>query len=213
MGLYSKYIFPRLMNLGMSGETTARYRKFMLAYAAGEILEIGFGTGLNLPFYPEHVTSIHAVDINAGMKPLAAENISRSSIDVKHQTLSAENLPFPDNCFDTVVSTWTLCSIKDTQRALKEIYRVLKPAGKFIFAEHGLSNEPKIRKWQHRLTPIQKVIADGCHLDKNIELLIRQAGFDFQMLKKEYAEGISKLAGYLYYGVATRQPQKGQTAF
>ena len=204
MGFYSTYIFPRLINLGMSGETTARYRRAMLAHAQGEILEIGFGTGLNLPFYPEQVRKIHTVDVNAGMNALANKNIKRSSIEVATHIVNAERLPFPDGFFDTVVSTWTLCSIKDVERALAEIFRVLKPTGIFIFVEHGLSEEVHIQKWQHRLTPIQRVIADGCHLNKNMELLIQQAGFHIDTLHKEYAAGVPKVGGYLYYGIASR---------
>ena len=204
MGFYSTYIFPRLINLGMSGETTGRYRRAMLAHAEGEILEIGFGTGLNLPFYPEHVRKIHTVDVNAGMNALARKNIAKSVIEVDYHISNAESLPFADESFDSVVSTWTLCSIKSINTALQEIFRVLKPAGKFIFVEHGLSSEANIQKWQHRLTPIQRVIADGCHLNKNMEILIQQAGFHFDTLHKEYVEGIPKIAGYLYYGIASR---------
>ena len=204
MGFYSTYIFPRLINLGMSGEKTARYRRIMLPHAKGEVLEIGFGTGLNLPFYPEHVKKIHAVDVNAGMYALAHKNIEKSSIEVDHHIQNAESLPFPDEFFDTIVSTWTLCSIKDIKSVLQEIFRVLKPTGKFIFVEHGLSSEPGIQKWQRIFTPIQQVIADGCHLNRNMEVLIKQAGFHFDTLHKEYAEGVPKVGGYLYYGIARK---------
>jgi ubiquinone/menaquinone biosynthesis C-methylase UbiE len=206
MGFYSTYIFPRLINSGMSRETTARYRKPMLMHARGEILEIGFGTGLNLPFYPPHVEKLYTVDVNAGMSSVARRNIEKSSIEVEHHTLNAETLPFADESFDTVVSTWTLCSIKDTTSALREIYRVLKPTGKFIFIEHGLSNEAHIRKWQNRLTPVQRVIADGCHLNRNIEVMVKNAGFSFELLEKSYAEGVPKIGGYLYRGIAVKGP-------
>lgn len=188
--------------MGMSGEVTARYRKAMLLHAQGDILEIGFGTGLNLPFYPEHVQKIHTVDINAGMNTVARKNRASSRIEVDHYVLNAESLPFANESFDTVVSTWTLCSITNVDRTLQEIHRVLKPAGKFIFVEHGLSDEISVQKWQHRLTPIQKVLADGCHLDRDMEVLIRQAGFRFHSLGKGYAEGVFKPAGYMYYGIA-----------
>jgi len=204
MGLYSTYIFPKLINLGMSGEATARYRASMLKHAQGQVLEIGFGTGLNLPFYPEHVRKIYTVDVNAGMNSLAHKKIVKSSIEVDHHILNAENLPFPNDFFDTVVSTWTLCSIKDINSALQEILRVVKPAGKFIFVEHGLSNETHIQKRQNFLTPLQKVIGNGCHLNRNMEELIQQAGFRFEVLHKEYAKGSSKVGGYLYYGISVK---------
>lgn len=204
MGIYSTYIFPRLMNLGMSGEVASQYRKELLKFAEGEILEVGFGTGLNLPYYPKDVQKIYTIDINAGMNPLAFKHIEKSSIQVDYHILSAESLPFATGFFDTVVSTWTLCSIKNIDKALEEIYRVLKPKGKFIFVEHGLSNEPSIQKWQHFITPIQKVVADGCHVNRNIEGLIAKAGFSFESLRKEYAKGIPKVAGYFYYGIANK---------
>lgn len=202
MGIYSTYIFPNLMNLSMSGKQVTPYRQEVLNAARGEILEIGFGTGLNLPYYPKEVKKITTVDVNAGMNSLAVKNIKKSPIKVEYHILDAQGLPFADGSFDTVVSTWTLCSIKNINQALAEVYRVLIPGGKFIFAEHGLSTEPKVQKWQNLLTPIQKVMADGCHLNRDIETLIKTAGFSFDSLTKKYAEGIPKIAGYFYYGIA-----------
>ncbi|PSR52660.1 SAM-dependent methyltransferase [Adhaeribacter arboris] len=203
MSIFSKYISPRLMNMFMSVQVITPYRAELLQYAQGKILEIGFGSGLNLPHYPAGVREIDIVEINEGMKNLAQKNIAQSTIQVNYHTLNAELLPFPAATFDTVVSAWTLCSIAEVSRALAEIYRVLKPDGQFLFAEHGLSNEPQVQKWQHRLTPIQKIIADGCHLDRNIEALIAEAGFKFRKLRKEYA-GSPKVASYFYIGVATK---------
>lgn len=204
MGIYSTYIFPRLMNLSMSGKEATPYRKEVLKAAQGEILEIGFGTGLNLPYYPKEVKKIATLDVNAGMNPFAMKNIEKSSIQVEYHILDAQSLPFVDASFDTVVSTWTLCSIKHIDKALAEVYRVLKPEGKFIFVEHGLSNDSKIQKWQHFVTPIQKVIADGCHVNRDIEKLIQTAGFSFERLTKQYAPGIPKIGGYFYYGIACK---------
>jgi ubiquinone/menaquinone biosynthesis C-methylase UbiE len=192
------------MNLSMSGDETSAYRTKLLTHVRGEILEVGFGTGLNLPYYPENVKKIHTIDVNKGMNPLALSHIQRSSIQVDYHILDAQSLPFADESFDTVVSTWTLCSIKHIDKALKEIYRVLKAEGKFIFVEHGLSNESHIQKWQHLLTPIQKVVADGCHVNRDIENLIQAAGFRFESLTKEYVQGVPKIAGYFYYGIACK---------
>jgi ubiquinone/menaquinone biosynthesis C-methylase UbiE len=165
---------------------------------------VGFGTGLNLPYYPKEVKKIHSLDVNAGMNSLAMSNIKKSAIQVDYHIGDAQQLPFADASFDTVVSTWTLCSIKHIDQALAQIYRVLKVEGKFIFVEHGLSEEVAIQKWQHFLTPVQKVIADGCHVNRDIEGLIQKAGFHFETLTKEYAAGIPKVAGYFYYGIASK---------
>lgn len=122
-----------------------------------------------------------------------------------YHVLNAEQMPFEEEAFDTIVSTWTLCSIPQIRHALAEVYRVLKAEGQFLFVEHGLSSEPAVQKWQHRLTPLQKIIADGCHLDRNIEVLITEAGFKFTALRKEYVAGSPKVAGYFYIGIATKR--------
>ncbi|HLG20339.1 MAG TPA: class I SAM-dependent methyltransferase [Bdellovibrionota bacterium] len=185
----------------------ARYRKAVLAEANGEVLEIGFGTGLNLPHYPaEKVAKITAIDTNVGMRNLAHDRMMSSSIPVEHVLVGGDALPMPDNSYDTVVSTWVLCSIKENvQGALKELYRVLKPNGKFIFLEHGLSPDPKVRAWQDRLNPIQVIIADGCHLNRDVKGLISQAGFQFEKLREYYLEKTPKVGGYMYEGVATKK--------
>lgn len=203
MSIYSQLISPRLMNLFMSVKAFPPYRAELLQHVQGKILEIGFGSGLNLPFYPSHIQKIHVVDVNKGMRDFAQKNMTRSPIQVNFHIQDAEQLPFQNASFDTVVSTWTLCSIVEVSKALREIYRVLKPNGQFLFAEHGLSNEPSVQKWQHRLTPIQKFISDGCHLNRNIEALIAEAGFRFTQLRKEYA-GSPKVAGYFYIGIACK---------
>jgi ubiquinone/menaquinone biosynthesis C-methylase UbiE len=204
MGLYSAYIFPRLMNWGMSQDVITPYRAEILSHARGKVLELGFGTGLNLPYYPAPIHELHAVEVNAGMRSLARKNLALSPIQVIFHLLDARQLPFADERFDTVVSTWTLCSILHIRQALAQVYRVLKPGGQFLFVEHGLSHEPGVQKWQHRLTPIQKVISGGCHLDRNMEALIAEAGFKFDHLRKEYAPGSPKIAGYFFIGIASK---------
>ena len=204
MAIYSKFIFPRLMHWGMSIKSFTPYRKEILSHARGKVLELGFGTGLNLPYYPASIRAMHAVDVNEGMRSLAAKNIALSPIEVHLHVLDAQQLPFADESFDTVVSTWTLCSIPNVSQALREAYRVLSAKGRFLFVEHGLSHEPAVQKWQHRLTPIQKVVAGGCHLDRNIEALVREAGFGFTTLRKEYATGSPKTMGFFYVGIAQK---------
>ena len=159
MGLYSRHIFPRLCDWSMRNPRMDRLRRETLAEVEGEILEIGFGTGLNLEHYPEHVRHLTAIDPGEGMARIARRRIERSHIDVDLRVQTAEELPFEDGRFDCVVSTWTLCSIQDARRAVTEISRVLKPGGRFLFLEHGLSEEPGVQRWQRRLTPLQKRIA------------------------------------------------------
>lgn len=187
----------------MSDSTLAKYRQEVLAEVRGEVLEIGFGTGLNLSYYPEQIHKLVAIDANPGVHALAEKRIQASSITVDHRVLNGENLPMADYTFDSVVSTWTLCSIVNVDQALDEIYRVLKPGGQFFFVEHGLSYEPNVQVWQNRLTPLQKVIADGCHLNRNIRQLVEKH-FDTVTLGEFYADKAPKILGYLYRGVATK---------
>jgi ubiquinone/menaquinone biosynthesis C-methylase UbiE len=203
MGFYSQRILPYLLDWGMSDPAIAQYRKEVLANVTGEVLEIGFGTGLNLSYYPESIHKLVAIDANPGVHKIAQKRIQASNITVDRRVLNGENLPMADNTFDSVVSTWTLCSIAKVEQALQEIHRVLKPGGKFFFIEHGLSQEPQIQTWQNRLTPIQKVIADGCHLNRNIRQLVEKQ-FDSVTLKEFYAEKTPKFVGYLYQGIATK---------
>jgi ubiquinone/menaquinone biosynthesis C-methylase UbiE len=204
MNLYSRLLFPTLIDRVMSGADFAVYRRAVLADAAGLVLEIGFGTGLNLTYYPASgVEKIVTVDVNPGMNKLAQRRIAASGIPVDYQVLNGERLPMADDTFDTVVSTWTLCSIKQVESAIAEIYRVLKPGGKFLFIEHGLSNEPNIQTWQHRLTPIQQVIGDGCHLDRDIKHLI-SAQFDNLNIDQFYNLNAPKVGGYFYQGVGIK---------
>lgn len=187
----------------MAGPDMAQYRQEVLAQVQGEVLEIGFGTGLNLPYYPKQIQKITTVDVNPGVNQLAQKRIQESSMTVDNRVLNGEHLPMADSTFDSVVSTWTLCSIANVDQAILEIYRVLKPGGRFFFIEHGLSKDPGVRIWQHRLNPIQKVIGDGCHLDRDIQSLVKK---QFQDVKVEQfdMEHAPKTHGHLYRGVATK---------
>jgi ubiquinone/menaquinone biosynthesis C-methylase UbiE len=203
---YSRVIFPRLLGIFCSRSFLGKYRQEVLADAQGEVLEIGFGTGLNLHHYPSaKVKRITAVDSNKGMRDIALKKIQDSPLPVEHVLIGAAALPMPDSAYDTIVSTWVLCSIKNNiEQALRELYRVLKPGGRFIFLEHGLSPEPCVRRWQHWLNPAQKVIADGCHLNRDIKGLITGAGFSFLKLDEFYLEKTPKVGGYMYRGIATK---------
>jgi ubiquinone/menaquinone biosynthesis C-methylase UbiE len=203
MGFYSENILPYLIDASLSSPNLIPYRQAILADVTGDVLEIGFGTGLNLPYYPQQIRKIVTVDDNAGVHRLAQKRIAASSITVDHQILSGENLPMPQGSFDSVVSTFTLCSIPKVEEALAEIYRVLKPGGRFFFMEHGLSHEPNIQVWQNRLTPLQKIIGGGCHLNRNIKQLVEDQ-FDTVAVETFYADRLVKVAAYLYQGYATK---------
>ncbi|MEL6552684.1 MAG: class I SAM-dependent methyltransferase [Cyanobacteria bacterium J06621_11] len=203
MGVYSQWIFPRLLELSMSSSAMTAYRKQLLSEVNGDVLEIGFGTGLNLPHYSDAVTSLTTVDPNEGMGAIAKTRITESPIPVTTKPLSGENLSMADASFDNVVCTWTLCSIPNVEKALSEAYRVLKPGGRFFFIEHGLSNEANIQTWQNRLTPIQRIVADGCHLNRRIDELVK-AAFDEVNLTEFYGADLPKVMGYFYQGIGVK---------
>jgi ubiquinone/menaquinone biosynthesis C-methylase UbiE len=182
----------------------AKHRHQLLATVYGEVLEIGFGTGLNLPHYPAQVGRIIIVDPNPGMHRLAQRRIRRSKIEVDQRVLSGERLPFEDDRFDCAVSTFTLCSIEDVGQALGEVYRVLRPGGRLLFLEHGLSPEPNIQKWQRRLNWLEMRLADGCHLDRNMRELIAARPFSSVEVEGFYLERTPRTHGYLYRGIATK---------
>ena len=206
MGLYAKYIFPHMLEYVMSSSILVDCRKDTLSEVKGEILEIGFGTGMNLPYYPENVRRITGVDININIHSKAEKRLKSSHIQVDYYPINIEYLPFPDNTFDTVVSTFTLCSIKDIHRALSEIARVLRPNGRFFFAEHGLSPDYQVQKWQHRLNPINKALSCGCNLNRNIKELIGSCNLKILKLDQFYLEKTPKIFGYMYKGIATINP-------
>jgi ubiquinone/menaquinone biosynthesis C-methylase UbiE len=201
MGLYSRYVLPRLIDLVMRGAATESERRRWIPLASGNVLEIGFGSGLNVPFYGPDVKWLAQVDPSAELQWLAAPRLARAAVKVHAAQASAEQLPFSDANFDTVVMTWTLCSIADPIRALREIRRVLRPHGRLLFIEHGEAPDANVRRWQARITPWWKHVAGGCHLDRRIEDLIAGAGFAFAKLEKAYGDG-PKALDYLYKGIA-----------
>ncbi len=202
MGWYANRVFPHLMEWVMGKEEFQRQRRDALAGAYGAVLEIGLGTGLNLPHYPARVTWLTGVDLRVQLpKTLEARSIGLS-FPVEILKLDAERLPFHDARFDCVVSTWTLCSIPNVLAALAEVRRVLKPGGTFLFLEHGRSEDPKVARWQNWLTPAQKLVACGCHLNRRIDELVRAAGFSIELLERYQMEGLPKPGGAMYRGRA-----------
>jgi ubiquinone/menaquinone biosynthesis C-methylase UbiE len=203
MGFYSDSFFPRIYDWAMKHGHIEKHRDELLAHAHGSVLEIGIGTGLNLDHYPSSIREISAIDPNPGMENELRKKTRHHRIHVDFHRTGAEQLPFPDQSFETVVSTLTLCSIPDLSQALGEIKRVLKPGGEFLFFDHGLSPDPSTAKWQKGFNPVQKVIGSGCQLTRNIESELKEAGFQITRLRNFYLEQAPRIMGYIYEGSAT----------
>ena len=205
MGFYSNVIIPFFYDSSMDSPQINEGRKNILSkITEEEILEIGFGTGINTKFYPDNVKKIIALEPNKGMVKQARKKVDQKKTRIEFVELSGESLPFPDNSINAIVSTYTLCSIKNITSALNEIFRVLKTGGKYYFLEHGLADNSKTQRWQHRLNPIQNIWADGCNLNRNMKSLITDAGFKIIELKNYYMERDPKIVGYMYEGIAVK---------
>ena len=200
--MYATYIFPRLMDWVLRGERFQTERRLLLTPVHGVVLEIGFGTGLNLPHYPTTVTALHTVDPAPLLPDRVAVRVAQASFPVHIQHVSAERLPYDDASFDYAVSTFTLCTIPDPARALRDIRRVLKPDGHFLFLEHGRSDDPLIARWQDRLNPLQHVLACGCNLNRRIDRLVLDAGFRLEQLDRYCLPGVPRIGGEMYRGTA-----------
>jgi ubiquinone/menaquinone biosynthesis C-methylase UbiE len=202
VSLYHHYVFPRLLDLAMSSRLLRKPRDRTLAPARGRILEIGFGTGMNLTHYPANVKRIEAIDPDLDLDRLSMPRIARAAIAVDFHHLDAAHLPFEDARFDTVVSTFTLCSIPDVVHALGEIRRVLKPDGQFLFLEHGRAPDAGVARWQDRLNEAWKPLAGGCHLNRPVRTLVEEAGLTLDRAEAYYLRRAPRFLGYLTEGVA-----------
>ena len=203
MDFYERWILPPILDLVMRRKDLTKYRRAAVAAARGRVLEIGVGSGLNFPLYGKQVEFVYGIDPSPRLLSIARRRAAASGIPVELVLGSATAIPLADSSVDTVVMTWTLCSIPDPLAALREMRRVLKPDGNLCFVEHGLSPEAGVERWQHRLTPACRRIAGGCHLDRKMDDLIRQAGFDLSNLHEEYAPG-PRAMSYMYQGCACR---------
>jgi len=208
MDFYERWILPPILDLVMRRKDLTKYRRATVATAHGRVLEIGVGSGLNFPLYGKQVEFVYGIDPSPRLLSIARRRAAASGIPVELLLGSATAIPLADNAVDTVVMTWTLCSIPDPPAALHEMLRVLKPDGNLCFVEHGLSPEPGVERWQRRLTPPWRRIAGGCHLDRKMDDLIRQAGFDLTKLHEEYAPG-PRAMSYMYQGCACRIHSQG----
>jgi ubiquinone/menaquinone biosynthesis C-methylase UbiE len=206
MGLYSKYIFPRFLDWGLGNSLIQSQRREALAPVRGKVLEIGFGTGLNLPHYTKQVTGLTAIDPERMLRDRVARRIADSGLPVEQIQLDASgSLPLDDDSFDFAVTTFTLCSIADVRGALREMRRVLKPVGQYVFLEHGRSDDPLAAKRQDFFNPIQKVIACGCNINRRIDQLIRDAGFAITRLERYVMPETPRMFGEMYRGSAKKE--------
>jgi ubiquinone/menaquinone biosynthesis C-methylase UbiE len=201
MGLYERWIVPWLLDLAMRNRLLDHYRHQTVASARGLVLEVGVGSGVNLPLYGPAVTHVVGLDPSPELLRLASKRAAEVVIPVSLLRASAEHPPLSDSVFDTIVMTWTLCSIPNPMAALTEMRRVLRPGGRLIFVEHGLSPEIRTARWQHRLTPYWKRISGGCHLDRKADDLIRAAGFQIDAIEMAYMQG-PKPWTFMYQGSA-----------
>ena len=202
MGVYEDRVVPRLLNVLCGVKPLRELRQRVCSGLAGDVVEIGFGSGLNVPYYPPAVTRIAAVEPADLGWQLAADRVASSHVPVERSGLDRQHLPFDDGSFDAVLSTWTMCTIPELELALQEMRRVLKPGGTLHFVEHGLAPDENVRKWQHRLDPLQQRLLDGCHLSRPIVPLVENAGFEITALDTFYQRGAPKPFAAESLGVA-----------
>ncbi len=204
MSFYNDRILPHVINLAMRNRELNPYRERVVSQAHGRVLEIGIGSGLNLALYGSRVHAILGLDPAARLLSMAQDAANRSKIPVTLITGSAQEIPIDRGSIDSIVTTWTLCSIPDARAALQEMRRVLKSSGRLLFVEHGLAPEENVRMWQNRLTPVWKRIGGGCHLNRPIRALMEDAGFRMIRLDTGYAKGPRPMT-FFYEGCASAQ--------
>lgn len=201
MSFYASWILPWLLDLAMRNKEARRYRERVIPQATGRVLEVGIGSGLNLPFYGAGVDHLFALEPSPELRRMAGRRTKGARFTVEFLDRSAEEIPLERGSVDTVVTTWTLCTIPDAARALEEMKRVLKPSGVLLFVEHGLAPNSGVQVWQHRLNPLWNRIGGGCNLNRKIDDLIVQSGFQLAELETEYVKGLKPMS-FTYSGRA-----------
>jgi ubiquinone/menaquinone biosynthesis C-methylase UbiE len=202
MGIYADHLLPRMINFACGMKTSDPLRSRVCEGLHGQVVELGFGSGLNVPFYPSAVTGVAAIEpADLGWK-LAAKRLAATSVPVARSGLDGQSLPLPDHSCDAALSTWTLCTIPDVATALREVRRVLKPGGALHFVEHGLAPDQNVQVWQHRLEPMQKRLFGGCHLTRSIADLLTDAGFAIVEVDVFYEKGAPKVFAAQSLGIA-----------
>ncbi len=202
MGFYSRHVLPKLINTACSQKPMMELRAAYVPRAKGRVMEIGMGSGLNLEFYGPEVDSVTGLDPAVELMSDARKRAEKLPLAVDFLEVSGEQIPAEDNSFDTLVCTWTLCSIPNVYLALSEMRRVLKNKGELIFLEHGKAPDKAVERWQHRIEPLWKIVGGGCHLSRKTDQLLLDAGFSVNELEQSYMPG-PKFAAYMYRGVAT----------
>lgn len=202
VGFYGEQVLPRMINLACGTRSAATLRARVCRDLEGEVIEIGFGSGLNVPFYPGRVTRVSAVEpADAGWR-LADKRVRAAAVPVQRAGLDGQALPHPDDSFDAALSTWTLCTIPDAAAALREVRRVLRPGGSLHFVEHGLAPDEDVRSWQRRIEPVWSRAFGGCHLTRSVVDLVTEAGFTITDLDQFYERGGPRFAGADSLGTA-----------
>jgi len=204
MGLYGKYVLPRVVHLACSARPNMRQREKLAPLASGRVLEVGMGSGLNLPFYDaRRVTKVWGLEPSPEMSKMASAAVEAVAFDVEFVSAGGEQIPLDSESFDTVLMTFTLCTIPDAERALREIARVLKRGGQLLFCEHGAAPDAGVRRWQNRINPLWRRLAGGCHLNRDIPGLIRRGGFEITRMDTMYIPGW-RPASFNYWGAAAK---------
>jgi ubiquinone/menaquinone biosynthesis C-methylase UbiE len=205
MGIYRDQLLPRFQDKVMDRKSAREIRARVCRGLHGDVVEVGFGTGLNAPYYPTAVTKVLAVEPSALCMRLAEPRMARSSVPVELVGLTGERLDLPSEESDVILSTWTLCTIPDVAAALAELRRVMRPGGELHFVEHGHAPDPDVARWQRRIEPLNKRLAGGCHLTRKIPELLEQAGFEIEQLDSYYSEGEPRPFGYTFEGRAVKR--------
>jgi len=202
MGLYDRYVLPRLVNLACSSKPNMKQREKVIPLAEGDVLEIGMGSGLNLPYYDtDKVRKVWGLEPSEGMRKLAQENLGDSKLELEMIDLPGEEIPLDASSVDTVVVTYTLCTIPDAQRALRGMQRVLRPDGKLLFCEHGVAPDAHVQRWQNRINPVWRRFSGGCNINRDIPRLLESSGFRIVVDERMYIPGV-KILSYNYWGSA-----------